>query len=85
MKKLFFYHASWCPPCKYAEKHVIRPLIEIYGNDKIICINVERESLQMDTYKVNKVPTVIVVHGEEEVYRQVGAQDYDTLRRLLND
>ncbi len=85
MKKLLFFHASWCPPCKYAEKHIIHPLLDVYGKDKVIYINVENTSLLMDIYQVKKVPTVIVVHGEEEVYRQVGTQDYSTLRNLLHD
>lgn len=35
MKQLLFFHATWCPPCRRAEKEVVSPLEQEVGPEKI--------------------------------------------------
>lgn len=72
MRKLLFFHAPWCAPCRNVEKTIITPLEERIGTDKIERINAQNEPFKADNYKVSKLPTVIVLDGENEFYRGEG-------------
>ena len=83
MKRLLFFHATWCPPCRRAEKEVIGPLEQEIGPEKIRRINAQEAPQTAGKYQVTKLPTVIVEDGGEILYRAVGNLDRDTLKRLL--
>lgn len=83
MKQLLFFHATWCPPCRRAEKEVIGPLEQEIGPEKIRRINAQEDPQTAGKYQVTKLPTVIVEDGGEILYRAVGNLDRDTLKRLL--
>ena len=83
MKQLLFFHATWCPPCRRAEKEVVGPLEQEIGPEKIRRINAQEAPQTAGKYQVTKLPTVIVEDGGEILYRAVGNLDRDTLKRLL--
>lgn len=83
MKQLLFFHATWCPPCRRAEKEVIGPLEQEIGPEKIRRINAQEAPQTAGKYQATKLPTVIVEDGGEILYRAVGNLDRDTLKRLL--
>lgn len=83
MKQLLFFHATWCPPCRRAEKEVIGPLEQEIGPEKIRRINAQEDPQTAEKYQVTKLPTVIVEDDGEILYRAVGSLDRDTLKRLL--
>ena len=83
MKQLLFFHATWCPPCRRAEKEVITPLEQEIGPEKIRRINAQEDPQPAEKYQVTKLPTVIVEDDGEILYRAVGSLDRDTLKRLL--
>ena len=83
MKRLLFFHATWCPPCRRAEKEVIGPLEQEIGPEKIRRINAQEAPQTAGKYQVTKLPTVIVEDGGEILYRAVGNLDRDAIRRLL--
>ena len=43
MKKLLFFHAPWCPPCRLVEREVVTPLEQEIGSEKIQRINAQNE------------------------------------------
>lgn len=83
MKQLLFFHATWCPPCRRAEKEVIGPLEQEIGPEKIRRINAQEDPQAAEKYRVTKLPTAIVEDGGEILYRVVGNLDRDTLKRWL--
>lgn len=83
MKQLLFFHATWCPPCRRAEKEVITPLEQEIGPEKIRRINAQEDPQTAEKYRVTKLPTAIVEDGGEILYRAVGNLDRDAIRRLL--
>ena len=83
MKQLLFFHATWCPPCRRAEKEVITPLEQEIGPEKIRRINAQEDPQTSEKYQVTKLPTAIVEDGGEILYRAVGNLDRDAIRRLL--
>ncbi|NBK99135.1 MAG: thioredoxin [Erysipelotrichia bacterium] len=54
MKKLLYFFAPWCNPCKFADKEVITPLTRNIGEEKVERINVELEPHRADLYNVDK-------------------------------
>ncbi len=83
MKQLLFFHATWCPPCRRAEKEVIGPLEQEMGPKKIRRINAQEDPQTAERYRVTKLPTAIVEGDGEILYRAVGNLDQDTLKRFL--
>lgn len=83
MKQLLFFHATWCPPCRRAEKEVIGPLEQEVDPEKIRRINAQEDPQTAEKYQVTKLPTAIVEDGGEILYRAVGNLDRDAIRRLL--
>ena len=43
MRKLIFFHASWCPPCRFYEKQIIIPLEELAGAEHIERVDAWKE------------------------------------------
>ena len=83
MKQLLFFHATWCPPCRRAEKEVITPLEQEIGPEKIRRINAQEDPQTAEKYQVTKPPTAIVEEDGEILYRAVGNLDRDAIQRLL--
>ena len=77
MRKLLFFHAPWCPPCRFYEKQFITPLERIAGADKIQRINAQDDPFTAEKYQVDKLPTVVLLDGYTVHMRRTGAIDID--------
>lgn len=86
MKKLLYFYAPWCNPCKYVDREVINPLMRKSHRYKIEHINTEVDTNQCDLFEIKKVPTTIILEGDKEIYRYVGvALDMEELEKILDD
>lgn len=83
MRKLLFFHAPWCPPCRFFEKQFIEPLEELAGSERICRVNVQNEPSMADKYLVDRLPTVIILDGEKVYMRRMGAIDIDEIAGVL--
>ena len=77
MKKILYFSASWCGPCK-----TLGPIIESLGNK----INYEKIDVDTDTklaseFGVRNIPTLVLVKDGIEQNRLVGLQ---TEKQILN-
>lgn len=84
MRKLLFFHAYWCTPCKRYEREIIDPLEKIVGADRIERIDAWKEPWRAERYKIDKVPTIVLL-DEETVYmkRTGGGIDIDRMAEWL--
>ena len=83
MRKLIFFHASWCPPCRFYEKQFITPLEELVGADRIERIDAWKEPHKAEKYHVERLPTVILLDGETVNMNRTGAIDTHTVAKWL--
>lgn len=83
MRKLLFFHAPWCPPCRFYEKQFIEPLEELVGSERICRVNVQNEPFMADKYLVDKLPTVIILDGQKVCMRRTGAINIDKIAEFL--
>lgn len=84
MKKISFFHATWCPPCRYMMKNVIDPLMKKYPN-QIEIIDAQNEPYKADKMNVSKLPALIFFNGTEEIWRCVGLKSIERLEEFLRD
>lgn len=83
MRKLLFFHAPWCPPCRFYEKQFITPLEQIAGSEKIVRVNAQDDPITADKYSVDKLPAVILLDGETVKMRRTGAIDTKEVAKWL--
>lgn len=76
MRRLYFFHAAWCSPCRFFEKQFIFPLASMVGQDKIVRIDVQRKPYLADRYGVSRIPMAILMDGEK-VVDYVGMPDFE--------
>lgn len=81
MRKLLFFHAPWCPPCRFYEKEFILPLIQMAGADKVQKINAQEAPFTADKYSIDKLPAIVLLDGEQVKMNRTGAIE---LKRSLN-
>ncbi len=84
MKRLLYFHASWCRPCLFVRREFLVP-IEKKHKDKIIYIDAQNESSLAKKYRIEHLPTTIILDGEKEVWRRFGGFDTKEVLKILND
>ena len=83
MRKLLFFHASWCSPCRFYEKQFISPLEELAGPEYIERVDAWRAPQRAEKYLVDKLPTVVLLDGEKVVLRRTGAVNINKMAAWL--
>ena len=83
MRKLIFFHASWCPPCRFYEKQFITPLEEMVGAEHIERVDAWKEPWRAEKYHVERLPTVVLLDGETVHMNRTGAINIDKAAKWL--
>lgn len=81
MKKILYFTASWCEPCK-----TLRPRIERLSAElPIQIIDVDANKSTCDKYGVKNVPCVIITMNDSGIGRIVGNNiTEDAIRKMFN-
>ena len=81
-KVLVDYWASWCGPCR-----MLGPVIDQLGNEltdvKVCKIDVDANQELAGKYKVETIPTLVVLEGGKEIKRSVGVQPKPAILAML--
>ena len=85
MRKLIFFHASWCPPCRFYEKQFIFPLEKLAGAEHIEHIDAWKEPWKAEKYMVDKLPTVVLLDGNTVCMNRTGAIDINDVAEWLKE
>lgn len=83
MRKLLFFHASWCGPCKVYEREIITPLQDLVGAERIERIDAWKEPHKAEKYHVERLPTVVLLDDETVHMNRTGAIDIHTAAKWL--
>ena len=83
MRKLIFFHASWCPPCRFYEKQFISTLEELVGAERIERVDAWKEPHRAEKYHVDKLPTVVLLDGETVRMNRTGSIDVNEVANWL--
>ena len=84
--QLLIFSADWCGPCKAAKKAMKEDvsLKRIVDSYEVLEYNFDIAIPIRRKYKVNKVPTFIVVADGQEIRRQVGFSNTNKLKNFLD-
>jgi thioredoxin 1 len=80
MKQLFYFSADWCVPCQ-----TLGPVMDqVSQKIPVRKINVDYEPDVNSRYRVQSIPTVILVENEQEIRRFIGAKSYNDIIQFIN-
>lgn len=83
MRKLLFFYASWCGPCKVYDREIVTPLEDLAGTDRIERIDAWREPWRATKYSVERLPTIVLLDGEKVYMNRTGAIDINKVAGWL--
>ena len=75
MRKLLFFYASWCGPCKVYDREIVTPLEDLVGAEHIERVDAWKEPHRAEKYHVEKLPTVVLLDGDKVYMNRTGAID----------
>jgi thioredoxin len=81
MKKIIYFSAPWCGPCK-----VLGPTMERLASElPITKINVDEDNTTSAKYGIRNIPTLILIDGAgKEVNRLVGNVSEQQIKQFYN-
>ena len=80
MKKILFFSASWCGPCKN-----FKPVMEQVSREiPVEFIDVDASPQLVAEYGVRNVPTLVVVNNGQVSSKQAGVLTESQVRNLWN-
>ena len=80
MKKILYFSAAWCGPCK-----MLGPIMEsLSGQINYEKIDVDSNQELSIKYGVRNIPTLVLVENEEAVRKLTGLQQKDQILNFYN-
>ena len=81
MKKILYFSAAWCGPCK-----TLGPIMEGLSGEIVYSkVDVDKDSELSAKYNVRNIPTLILLNEfGDEVGRKVGVQSKESILNFYN-
>lgn len=83
MPVLVDFYADWCGPCKTMAPILQQVARDHAGKVKIIKIDVDRNQAVAQQYRVQSIPTLILFHRGQVLWRQAGVVPQTQLSQVL--
>ncbi len=80
MKNVFYFTAEWCGPCKKT-----RPVVEDMKKEgfEFQMIDADYEQSLVERFKIQSLPTFIIINKGKEINRLTGLQTKEKLQEFL--
>jgi thioredoxin 1 len=79
------FWAGWCMPCKMAEP-IIKDLAKEYqGKMMAGKLNVDENPKITHKYRIMSIPTVIILHGGQEIKRLIGFLRKEEYKKMIEE
>jgi len=80
MRKILYFTATWCGPCK-----ALGPVMDsLQGQINFDKVDVDSNRDLSTKYGVRSVPLLVLVEGENEINRIVGVQTKEQILNFYN-
>ncbi|GAA3955799.1 thioredoxin [Hymenobacter algoricola] len=83
MPVLVDFYADWCGPCKTMAPILEQVAAQHQGKLKIIKVDVDRNQAAAQQFRVQSIPTLILFHKGQPVWRQAGVVPAPQLTQAL--
>jgi thioredoxin 1 len=80
---LIDFHADWCQPCKQLSPIVEEVARELEGKIKVRKIDVDRNPMIAQTFRVQSIPMLVLFHQRQVVAHQMGLVDKAAILRMV--
>ena len=77
------FYADWCPLCKKMAPDLGRLADSHNGRVKVVKVNVEEATKLADQYKIERLPTIMVLKNGKIVDTTTVFQDYQNLVKIV--
>lgn len=77
------FFATWCQPCKMMHPVLEEVKARLGDKIRIIKVDVDKHQQVAAAYRIQSVPTLMLLRSGEVLYRQSGAMSRDELLALL--
>jgi len=77
------FYADWCGPCK-TQAPIIEELKEELGDKvRVVKVDVDIDDELAEKYGIQSIPTIIIFKDGEILWKAVGVQDKETLKKVV--
>lgn len=83
MPVLVDFYADWCGPCKAMAPILQQVAAQHEGKLKVIKVDVDRNPAAAQQFRVQGIPTLILFHQGQPVWRQAGVVPEPQLNQVL--
>lgn len=80
---LLDFWAAWCGPCRAVAPVIDQLAKELSGKVRVGKLDVDKNQMTAARFRVQSIPTLLVLKGGQEVDRIVGAQSKEAIMRRL--
>ena len=77
------FWADWCAPCRAMAPNFAQVCRQMEPRARFAKLDTEREAGLAQRYAIRSIPTLILFHRGQELARQSGALDTNSLKRWL--
>lgn len=84
MRRLLFFYADWCGPCRRVKSGFLDALAAEYP-DRVERINVDAKAALTESYGVHRLPAFVLLDGQRACKKIEGFAEEEELRTWLRE
>jgi thioredoxin 1 len=82
---LINFHATWCSPCQTMEPIIDRIEKEFESSLRVLKIDVDELDQFAQYFKVQNVPTFVLIEGENIIWKQAGILTFAEFKKVISE